>query len=134
MRELEAFARSLHELVLQVLARGEGDGVDERVKTAELLVDLLEDRVDLGVAGDVARQDERGVLERARQLLDALLQTVALVGEGEAHPLARESLRDRPRNRALVSHTENDSGLSFEHRHGADDSTVGGSRRAEGGA
>ena len=113
MGHLEAIARGLVEVVLHVLARGEGDGVDERVEASEFLADLGEDRVDLAVDGDVARQQQR-VGHRRGQRLDTLLQPLALVGEGEAHPLARERLRDGPGDGALVGDTEDDAGTTFE--------------------
>ena len=118
MRGLESVARGVDEVVLQIFARREGDGVDERVEPAELLADFAEHAVDLGVVGDVARQDERVRHGRA-ELFDVLLQPLALIGEGQPHPLARQRLRDGPGDGALVGDAENDSGLPFQQRHDA---------------
>jgi hypothetical protein len=92
----------------------EGDGVHEGVEPAEVALDAGEDRRDLGVDADVTRV-EHGAGQRGREFLHVFPQPIALVGEGQAHPCARQGLRDGPGNRALVGDAEHDAGLALEH-------------------
>ena len=61
---------------------GEGDGVDEEIEPAPLRLDLGEDRVHGRGVGHVAMADDMGA-DLGGERLDALLQRVALVGEGD---------------------------------------------------
>jgi hypothetical protein len=81
---------------------------------AEIALDAGEDRGDLGVDADVARVEHRA-RQRGGQLLHVLHQPLALVGEHQPHPRARQRLRDGPGDRALVSDAEDDPGLAVEH-------------------
>ena len=75
---------------------GEGDAVDDEVELAPEPCDLGEDRVDRRRVGDVAMADDGGA-EGLGKGLDALLQGVALVGEGEFGALRAGGLRRCPR-------------------------------------
>ena len=56
--------------------------MDDEIEGAPELLDLGEDRVDAGRIRHVAMADD-GRVELLRQRLHALLQRVALIGEGE---------------------------------------------------
>ncbi len=66
----------------QLVLVGEGDAVDDEVELAPELLDLGEDGVDRGGIGDVAMADDMAA-QLLGERLDALLQGVALIGEGE---------------------------------------------------
>ena len=66
----------------EVVAVGEGYGVDHDVQGAELLPDLLVRRLDVLVGGHVALDDRR-VAPGLHQLGDAFLDALVLVGDGE---------------------------------------------------
>jgi hypothetical protein len=92
--------------------------VHERVERARLAPERREDGADVRVGADVALVEER-VGQRGGQLLDVLLDALALVGERQPHPRRRQRLGDGPRDRALVGDAEHDAGLSVEQSHGS---------------
>src|SRR5438045_5146147 len=92
--------------------------MDEQIELpAEDLAGLTDDAGDVVVRADVALGDERRV-DAARQLADAGLDALALVGEGEPGTRVGETLRDRPPDRALVGDPEDQAALAVETRHG----------------
>ena len=56
--EREAVARGVDETTVEVLALGEGQGMDEDVEAALFLLPAAEDALDVRVVLDVARLDE----------------------------------------------------------------------------
>ncbi len=78
-------------LALQLLPRGEADGVNDAVQSVPVLGQSLECCIDLLVAGDIQWQDQVG-FALARQVCDPGLKFLGLVGEGELRPLAMHGL------------------------------------------
>ena len=115
-RQPEALATGLHKRRFHLGARRERGAVHDEIERAELLLDLREDRIDVSVRGHVARQDERGLLESLREIIDVFFEA-ALIGQGEACAASGRGLRDRPRDRPLVGHTNNESELTRKISH-----------------
>src|SRR3954452_23788417 len=87
--------------------------MDKQVEAAvECLTLLVEDARHVLVRAHVTLGDERA-RDGARELTDAFLDPLALVGERELRAAFGEASRDRPGDRALVGHTENQSALAF---------------------
>ena len=113
-RQPEAVARRVREPALEILGRGERDGVDEEVETAvERLGHLREDARHVVVGAHVALGDERA-RDALRQLPHSALDALALVREGELGALVREPPRDRPGDRPLVGDPEHEPLLAGE--------------------
>ena len=112
----EAFARGLNERRRQLFARRKCGAVHDEVEAAELSVDRLEHCRDLTVVGDVARQDQR-IAQVGGEVANVLLEALALIRDRQPGTRGRRRLRDRPGDRALVRHADDQSGLAFELRH-----------------
>ena len=98
----EAIARRVDEPAFQILRGSERDGVDEHVESpAECLPGLVEDTRDVRVGAYVALRHELRA-DRVGELADALLDPLALEGEGELGALVVQPLGDRPCDGALV--------------------------------
>ena len=76
----------------------------------------VEDRVQVSLAGHIARQHELAA-HRRRKLADARLEALALKREGQLGALARQSLGNRPGDAASVGDAKNQAAPAFEHRH-----------------
>jgi NAD(P)-dependent dehydrogenase (short-subunit alcohol dehydrogenase family) len=88
--------------------------MDEHVeRSVECVLDLAEDARKVVVGADVALRDEGGVDGRS-EVANVPLDPLALVREREPRAAVRESLRDRPRDRALVGDAENERALARE--------------------
>ena len=74
-------------LALELLPRGEADGVYDGVQSVPALGQSLECCIDLLVAGDIQWQDQVG-FALARQVCDPGLKFVVWIGEGDLRPLA----------------------------------------------
>src|SRR5690242_8332287 len=83
----------------------------------ERLPDLANNPSQVVVGADIAFGDQRRI-DRLRELADALLDPLALIGERKLRTSGREAARDRPRDRALVRDTEHEPALAFEAGHG----------------
>ena len=95
---------------------GEGDGVDEDVEAAELLLPLAEDALDVVVALHIAGLHE-GRAEPSRKRLDAFLHEHLDRREADLSPLAMECLCDPPGDRVVVRQPEDQSALAFQQTH-----------------
>src|SRR5262249_32148797 len=91
--------------------------MDEKIETAELAIERRSQSVDLIVGGDVARKHER-TLEFGGELPDILLQPLGRIRQREPRASRRSRLRNPPRNRAPVGHTDNETELARKIRHG----------------
>ena len=80
--------------------------MDQDVQAAPGLVDALEDPVEVGVAGDVGRHNQRTV-NRRREIAYAVLDALALERERQFRALARQGLSNGPGNAAAVRNAKN---------------------------
>ena len=96
MGDFEAITGNrVHVIAVQLVARGETDGVDDAVQAVPLLAQGFEDLGDLLVVGHVAGEAQLGAGAPAGgEFLDAALELVVLVGEGELGAFAVERLED----------------------------------------
>src|SRR5690242_3640637 len=87
--------------------------MDEEVQSAEVLIDSGEYRVHLRVGCHVAREHQRRLAETSRQLLNVFFET-ALIGEHETRAARGGRLRNRPCDRTLVGHADNEADFTRE--------------------
>ena len=81
------------------------------VQAAELVGNLLECGLHVVVRANVALY-ERRVLPGSGQLGDAILHTLALIGDGDSRPGLMKNLGDSPRDAALICDAEDDAVLA----------------------
>src|SRR5262249_49287419 len=116
-RQAKPVARGFEKRLRELRLRRERGAVDEKIETAELAIERRPQRVDLIVGGDVARKDER-TLELGGELPDILLQPLGRIRQREPRASRRSRLRNPPRNRALVGHTDNETEFARKIRQG----------------
>ena len=104
MRDGIAFTRDrLGEAAFELVARRKADRMHEDVELIPVLAQVLEHGIDFFVARNVALEQQVGVLPQAfGQFLDAPLELVVLVGEGEFGTLTRERFCDSRCDRAIA--------------------------------
>ena len=112
----EAVAGRVDEGPLEVLATGEGEGMDEDVELAVGRTPLVHDRPDLLVRLDIARLDERRS-DRLRQRPDALLDQALDRREADERALVVERPGDAPGDRVVVGDPEDQGLLPVEQSH-----------------
>jgi hypothetical protein len=86
-------------------------------RPAPLALERVEQRADVGVARDVARQHRAGA-EIGRELDDAVLEAVVDVGERERRAFALARARDAVRDRAVRQHARDEDPAVGEETHG----------------
>ena len=113
MRHAEVLAgAALEEVAGDGLARGVGNGVHQAVEAIlPVLAHLLHQRIDLGVFGHIAGEDQRRA-EFGRQLGDPVLEPVALVGEGQLGPLGATLSGNAVRDGAVGEQAEDQDALA----------------------
>ncbi len=87
----------------------------DKVEAAELLIDPCEDRIDVRVRRDIAGQHKWRLVKPLRQIVDMIFET-PLIRDRKAGSTAGCFLRDRPRNRPLVGHADDQAMLTGEIR------------------
>jgi len=87
------------------------------MQLAEFRADLGENVRDLFVSGDIARQNEGILPERAGEFFDVLFEPFALVRERKLRPGAMPGLSDGPGDGPLVRHAEDNAELTSKKRH-----------------
>ena len=113
-RHPEAVTRRVDEPPLEILCRGECNGVDEDVEPpAEGVGYLGEDAGDVLVRADVALRDQRA-RDSLGQVADALLDALSLVRERNLGSLVGEAVSDGPRDGALVGDPQDERLLAVE--------------------
>ena len=101
----------------QLLRRGEGDRVDEKIEPAVDVADLAEHAGDVGVLLHVAGQDDFRAV-RPDELADAALaRRAGQVGKRQFGPFGVERLADGPSDAAIVGHAHYQADLAGEHAH-----------------
>ena len=123
---MKFFSRRLDVAAVELGLVGEGDGVHQEIELAPLAAELGEHRIDGGGVADVTGQHELRA-ELSRQRLDALLERIALIGEGERRALRRRRLGDAPGDRAVVGHAHDQAALALHEGAGRN---LEGSRRS----
>src|SRR5581483_1480402 len=108
----KALARGSDGAPFQVLAGGEGDGVDHGVEAAKPLTDLPVDLGQLRFVGDVAGDDQR-IVQGGGEVAHVAFHALALVGDGQARSLALHGLRNAPGDAAVVGDAVNYGGLAL---------------------
>ena len=88
-----------------------------RPMLASAVRELGAEPMDLGIVADVAVEDERGV-ELAREVGDAVLESLADVAEGEFGTLAIAGARNAVGDRAVGQHAGDEQALSCKKPHG----------------
>lgn len=116
MGDAEPLAAGQQEIVLNLIGRCEGYGMDEDIELAVGLLESGKEGVDLGVDGEVALE-RPGIGERGGQLVGVTLETLALIADGECGPGVRELLGDSPGDTALVGESEDDGDFALEIDH-----------------
>src|SRR5476651_292484 len=101
--ELEIVGRGVEVFALELVLVGEGDGMDQEVEAAPLLLDLGEGGIDAGSIGDVARQDQLAA-DLLGQRPHPFLQRFTLKGEGELGAMFVARFGDSPGDRAMIGH------------------------------
>ena len=91
-----------------LVARGERHAVKDEVQAAEYLLATARDILNLIVAADVEREDQR-IGEVRRQIADVFFQSLPLIRHGEPCAGVRNRLRDGPRDRPLVGDADDES-------------------------
>ena len=85
--------------------------MDEEVDLAPELADLVEGRVDRGLAADVAIAGDHGA-DLGGQRLDALPERLTLIGEGDLAALGMNGLGDSPGDGTVVGNAHDDAALA----------------------
>ena len=105
MGDAEAFAAGVDEFAAQIGSGGEGDGVDEDVELAVLLLERGKEGVDLAVDGDVALE-AGGAGKLVDEVLGFELHALVLVADGQGGAGCVEFLGDAPGDGTLVGQPE----------------------------
>ncbi len=117
MGDAEVLAgQALQVFALDRFARGEADRMHQDVEAIPALAQLGEDVVDLRVLGDVQRQHDVGVALLGG-ILDARLELVVLVGEGEFGALTEHRFGDAAGDRTLAGDTDDQGALAGQKSH-----------------
>ncbi len=119
MGDLEAFAGGdFGEVAVQLVARGEADGVNDAVQAVPLLAQLLEHAGDVFVIGDVAGEAQlRARAPAGGEFLDAALELVVLVGESQFSTFAMHGGGDARGNRQFAGNADDQYALTGEKTH-----------------
>jgi hypothetical protein len=103
-------------LALQRFARRETHRVHEDVETVPVPAQFGEQSVDLCVLGDVARQHDVRA-EGVGRLVDAILQPLVLISEGELSAFAMHCVGNAPGDRALAGDADDQGTLAVQESH-----------------
>ena len=113
-RAIEKFARRVGEAAFEILFCRERHGVDQNVElAAKALPTSPKTRATTSSRGRPTPHD--GAADRLGEVAHAVLDSLALEGEGTSRAAVGEALRDRPCDRALVRNPQNERSLSLEH-------------------
>ena len=112
VRNPEALAAGHHELVAQLFGGSIGDRVDERVNSAVAALQLLEQRINLAVARDIALEGVSG--QAQNHLLGFLPDALVLIRDGQLGSGGLKRLCDGPGNAAFVGDPEHHGRTVFQ--------------------
>ncbi|MNJ63538.1 hypothetical protein D3C77_594500 [compost metagenome] len=106
------------EVAVQLVARGEADGVDDAVQAIPLLAQLLEYLGDIRVVGDVAGEAHLGAGAPAGgELLDATLELVVLISERQFGAFTVHGGGDARGDRQFAGNADDQYALTGEKTH-----------------
>ncbi|MNR03173.1 hypothetical protein D3C85_1190540 [compost metagenome] len=106
------------EVAVQLVARGEADGVHDAVQAVPLLAQLFEDLGDFFIAGHVAREAQlRARTPALCELFDTTLEFVVLISEGKLSALAMHGGSDAGCDGQLAGDTDDQYALTGEKTH-----------------
>src|SRR5690606_38985896 len=89
----------------------EGNGVDQEVDLAPLLLEIVEDSVDAFLDRDIAIAGNEGAEFRGERF-NPLAERLALIGKSEFRTLLGQRLGDTPRDRPVVRDPHDEAALS----------------------
>src|SRR5512141_2420832 len=113
MRDAECITRRRHEIVLQSFRWSVGDAVYENIEFAVAGLQFLEHLLDVAVIGHVALK-RLGAGKGYDEILGFESHALVLVHDGQLRTGFLQTLRNAPRNAALVRDAKNGSNFSFE--------------------
>ncbi len=117
MGDAESLARDhVGKLALDLVARGETDRVHDDVQVAPAGFELLEDRIDLLVLGDVERHHQLRSGLRG-DLVDPGFQFLVLIRECQFGALAVHGLGNAPRDRARTGDADDQRAFTLQDSH-----------------
>ncbi|MND84548.1 hypothetical protein D3C80_764420 [compost metagenome] len=106
------------EVAVQLVARGEADGVHDAVQAVPLLAQLFEDLGDFFIAGHIAREAQlRARTPALCELFDTTLEFVVLISEGKLSALAMHGGSDAGCDGQLAGDTDDQYALTGEKTH-----------------
>ena len=115
-RGAEALAGRVEERAVELGGRRERGAGQQEIEPAEFLIEAFVHRLDVIVGRDIAGQRKGRRRQVVRQLLDVVFEA-PLIREREPGAARRRGLRDRPRDRVLVGHTDDQAALAREIVH-----------------
>src|SRR5579862_4424147 len=117
MRDAEAVACRLDEVVLQLLSRSESDRVHQHIELCVALLELREDMVDFFVIRDIALEGLRA-WQVGDQLMRFGLHAFVLVADSKPASGLLKPLSDTPGDAAFVGESEDGGDATFKVKHG----------------
>ena len=113
----EIVRRGVDVAAVELIPVGERDGMHQEIERAPGRLHGGEHRIDGRGLGDVAMADDDAA-DLLRQRLDALLERVALIGEGELRAVLVAGLGDAPGERAVVRDPHDQAALAAHEARG----------------
>ena len=115
MRDAKCFTGRAHKIAFQRFLRRKCYGMQQKIDTLRFTFHFFKKRLELGVAGDVARKERSFLTELAHKFLNVFLQPFALIIENQSRARIRPSPGNRPGDAALVSHAKHDAGFARQN-------------------
>jgi hypothetical protein len=107
----------VHVAAVELILVGKRDRVQDKVERAPGRFDVGEHRVDARRIGDVAMPNDKAI-HLLGQRLHALLERLALVGEGEVGAMIAAGARNTPGDRAVVGHAHDQPAFAAHQARG----------------
>src|SRR5688572_24886620 len=88
--------------------------MNQKIEPTVFFSNRLKSRINFSLIRHIARQNKR-VFHRGGQFFDIPLQSFALICKSQLRAVFQTSLSASPRNRTLISDTEDHSNFIFKH-------------------
>ena len=121
--DVEILAAGGDEITFEGIAWRVGHRVNEEIKFAPPLGQLLESRLDLGIVRHIQGQQQGRVLQLLGQFRHILAEALVLIAEGKVGAIFRAFLGDGPRDGPLVGHAHDQAAHTF-HQHRINSSRI----------